>query len=202
MKRLPGVFLCLVFFSFPFSLYASTATQTMQATVDEVLTVLKDPSLKDQQFQGEKKKKIWEIVDSAFDYTLLSQQALGIHWRKMSTDQQKEFIKLYSKLLGRSYINKIMSYEDETILILKEKPLAEDIAEVQTTIVAQANTIPVFYRLAFEKGEWRVFDIIIEGVSLTKNYRSQFKKFLSKKSIDQLLKALRKKTGAKKNEAG
>ena len=97
-------------------------------------------------------------------------------------------------MLGKTYMNRILSYGDEKILIGRGIPLTDDIAEVQTTLISKKNDIPIHYRLSFKDGKWKIFDVLIEGVSLTKNYRSQFKKFLSKKSMAQLLEVLEKKT--------
>lgn len=174
-----------------------TAGKTMKATVDKVLDVLKDPLLKGDAHTETKKDRLWTILDSAFDYDMLSRNTLGKHWRRMTPLQQKDFIQLFSRLLGNTYMDRILSYGNEKILITKEVPLSEKIAEVQTSIYSrEGREIPVFYRLVSGDAGWHVFDIVIEGVSLTGNYRSQFKKFLSKKSMEQLLQALRKKLKA------
>jgi len=90
-------------------------------------------------------------------------------------------------------MNRIISYGDEKVDVRREVPLSSKIYEVQTTIHSQTRLIPVFYRLSFSDNRWQVFDVVIEGVSLTRNYRSQFKNFLSKKSMDDLLGVLKKK---------
>ncbi|SLM28120.1 Toluene tolerance protein [Desulfamplus magnetovallimortis] len=182
--------------SLPHDSEASTAMNTMENTVNEVLGVLKDPDLKGDGNRDIKKEKIWVIIDKAFNYDLLARQALGKIWKTISNEQQHEFTKLYSKLLGNTYIDRILSYGDESVDIEREIPLADKIAEVQTVISYQERKIPVFYRLNFENGTWKVFDVVIEGVSMTKNYRSQFKDFLSKKSMDDLLNVLNKKSQA------
>lgn len=172
----------------------ATAVETMSRVTDDVLTVLKDPGLKEESSLESKKEKLWEIMDTVFDYQLLSQYSLGRKWRQITVEQQADFLRVYALLLGKTYMNRILSYGDEKILIGREIPLADDIAEVQTTLISKKNDIPIHYRLSFQDGVWKIFDVLIEGVSLTKNYRSQFKTFLSKKSMAQLLKVLEKKT--------
>ncbi len=176
------------------TVYGATAVETMSRVTDDVLTVLKDPGLKEESFLETKKEKLWESMDTVFDYQLLSQYSLGRKWRQITPEQQTNFLRVYGLLLGKTYMNRILSYGDEKILIGREIPLADDIAEVQTTLISKKNDIPIHYRLSFNNGEWKIFDVLIEGVSLTKNYRSQFKKFLSKKSMAQLLEVLEKKT--------
>ncbi|SMC82557.1 phospholipid transport system substrate-binding protein [Desulfocicer vacuolatum DSM 3385] len=174
--------------------HGATAVETMSKITNEVLNVLKDPGLKDEAFLVTKKEKLWEIMDHVFDYQLLSQYSLGRKWRRITPEQQADFIRVYGLLLGKTYMNRILSYGDEKIIIGREIPLADGIAEVQTTLVSQKNDIPIHYRMSLANGEWKIFDVVIEGVSLTKNYRSQFKKYLSGKSMAQLLKVLDKKT--------
>jgi phospholipid transport system substrate-binding protein len=176
------------------TVYGATAVETMSRITDDVLTVLKDPRLKEEMFLETKKERLWKIMDTVFDYQLLSQYSLGRKWRQISPEQQAGFLRLYGLLLGKTYMNRILSYGDEKIVIGRETPLADDIAEVQTTLFSKKNKIPIHYRLSFKNGEWKIFDVVIEGVSLTKNYRSQFKKFLSRKSMEQLLEVLEKKT--------
>lgn len=174
--------------------YGATATDTMTRTTDAVLKVLNDPELRDEKQLETKKEKLWEIVDTVFDYGLLSQNSLGMTWRQITAEQQIKFSRLYGLLLGKIYMDRILSYGDEKVSIGKEIALAADIAEVQTSIFSKNTEIPIYYRLISLNGEWKVFDVIIEGVSLTKNYRSQFKNFLNGKSMDQLLEVLEKKT--------
>lgn len=175
-------------------LYAATAMETMQSTINDVLIILKDPALKGKEHLKTKKGKLWAIVDRTFNYSMLSRQALGRIWKNVTPIQQQEFTRLYSRLLGNTYMNRIIAYGDEKVDITRELPLSKSIAEVQTVIHSQSREIPVFYRLNLEDKKWQVFDVVIEGVSLTQNYRSQFKNFLSKKSMDDLLGVLKKKT--------
>ena len=191
------VFLLLFSLLIPMSVhnvYGATATETMTRTTDAVLKVLTDPQLKDEKHLEIKKEKLWEIVDKVFDYALLSQNSLGMTWRQITAEQQTKFSIVYGLLLGKTYMDRILSYGDEKVTIGKEIALAANIAEVQTSIFSKNTEIPIFYRLIASNGEWKVFDVIIEGVSLTKNYRSQFKNYLNGKSMDQLLELLKKKT--------
>jgi len=176
------------------TVYGATAVETMSRITDDVLAVLKDPGLNEETLLEIKKEKLWKIMDTVFDYQVLSQYSLGQKWRQITVEQQADFLNLYGLLLGKTYMNRILSYGNEKIVIGREIPLADDIAEVQTTLISKKNDIPIHYRLRFKDGVWKIFDVVIEGVSLTKNYRSQFKKFLSKKSMAQLLEVLEKKT--------
>ena len=172
---------------------APTARETMQQTIDEVLSVLKDPTLKGDSHVNTQKEQLRSIMDRTFNYTLLSRQALGRAWKEITPEQQNEFVRLYRALLANTYMDRMIAYGDEKVEITRDIPLSDTIFEVQTTIHSQNGEIPVFYRLNRVENQWQVFDVVIEGVSLTKNYRSQFTDFLAKKSMDDLLRVLRKK---------
>jgi len=143
--------------------------------------------------EKEKADRIWPIVDAIFDYTELSRRALSRNWRKLNKEQQEEFTKLFSKLLGNIYMSRILKYSDEKVIYSQEKMLSEDKAEVETNIVTASKEIPITYRLILINGEWRVYDVVIEGISLVANYRSQFRQILADNSPQALLDMLKKK---------
>ena len=189
-----GVFLLMPLMMPAKAVYGATATEVMTRTMDDVLAVLRDPQLKDEASLNIKKEKLWKVVDTVFDYQLLAQYSLGLKWRRITPEQQTRFSELYSLLLGKTYMDRILSYVDEKIVMGKEIPLGDGVVEVRTTLLSNGTEIPIHYRLTSQTGTWKIFDVVIEGVSMTKNYRSQFKSFLSRKSMDQLLAVLEKKT--------
>ena len=183
----------MMFLIFPLRVNAATALETIQSQVNKVLDVLRDPTLKAESARETKKKKIWDIANDIFDYTTLSKRALARNWKKFNPDQQKEFTDLFGRLLGNVYLDRILQYDDQKVVFEKERKLADDRAEVQSKLVTSSREIPMNYRMIIKNGEWRVYDVIIEGVSMVKNYRSQFRKILTNKSPEDLLKILRKK---------
>ena len=178
----------------PVSAFATSPLETIQTQVNRALEVLRDPALKAESAKAAKEKKIWEILDSIFDYTELSKRTLAQHWKKLSPDQQKEFISLFGKLLGGVYMDRIIAYKDEKVVFGKVTNLSEKTAEVQSEVVRSSKSIPIHYRMILENGEWKVYDVVIEGVSLVQNYRTQFREILTNKSPEDLLKTLREKT--------
>ncbi len=193
-KRIVGLTMILMMLLiFPLRVNAATALETIQSQVNKVLDVLRDPTLKAESARETKKKKIWDIANDIFDYTTLSKRALSRNWKKFNPDQQKEFTDLFGRLLGNVYLDRILQYDDQKVVFEKERKLADDRAEVQSKLVTSSREIPMNYRMIIKNGEWRVYDVIIEGVSMVKNYRSQFRKILTNKSPEDLLKILRKK---------
>jgi phospholipid transport system substrate-binding protein len=178
----------------PVSAFAASALETIKPQVDRALEVLRDPALKAESAKAGKEKKIWAILDSVFDYTELSKRTLAQNWKRLSPDQQKEFISLFGKLLGTVYMDRIIAYKDEKVVFGKVTNVSDKTAEVQSEVVQKSKSIPIHYRMISRDGEWKVYDVVIEGVSLVQNYRTQFREILTKKTPEDLLKTLREKT--------
>jgi len=193
-RPLMGLCLLIIFFMIPApQADAGAALDSLQKQVNRLLEVLRDPSFKALPTEKEKTDKIWPIVDEIFDYTAISKRALSRNWKKLNKEQRKEFTGLFSKVLGNIYMGRLLKYSDGKVTFGKEKRLSEKKAEVETNIVTASAEIPINYRLRLKKGEWRVYDVVIEGISMVVNYRSQFKQILVKKSPEELLEMLRKK---------
>ena len=177
----------------PFQAYATSAKETVETSVNKVTKILSDPTFKAKP-KDAKITEIGNIIGEVFDYTELSKRTLGREWKKMKPDQQKEFIELFKELLQGVYADRVLAYEDEKIEFDKEIELKKGRAEVQSNIVLSDGTkVPIFYRLTNKSGQWKTYDLIIEGVSLVKNYRSQFKEIISKDSPEKLLEIMRNK---------
>jgi phospholipid transport system substrate-binding protein len=177
----------------PVPVQAATAREMVETQVNKVLKALADPSFKGQT-KDAKIVKIRSIVNEIFDYTELSKRTLGREWTKFNAPQQTEFIKLFSDLLEKTYADRLLSYSDEKVVFEKESLLREGQAEVTSNVLtADGKKIPLDYRLIQKDGKWRVYDVIIEGISLVKNYRDQFRDILAKDSPEEVLKLLRDK---------
>ncbi|MHB1025066.1 MAG: Tgt2/MlaC family protein [Desulfobacteria bacterium] len=185
----------LMFFmaTLPVSVYAGAPLDTVQANVNKVLDVLRDPNLKGESAKGIKKEKLEAIYGQMFDGVELSRRTMGVNWKKLNPAQQTEFTQLYRQILEKAYIDKILSYTNEKIVFPKESMLSNNQAEVQTKVITSSKEIPIFYNVILKGGTWKVYDVVVENVSLVRNYRSQFNSILAKNTPDQLLEILRKK---------
>jgi phospholipid transport system substrate-binding protein len=193
MKRaLAGAgILIILFLSLP--VYAGAPLDAVQTSVNKVLDVLRDPVLKVESAKEIKKEKLRLIYDRMFDDVELSRRTLARNWNTLSTPQRQEFVHLFRQVLEKAYVDKILSYTDEKIVFDKESMLAENQSEVPTRIVTSSKTIPISYRMIGKDGVWKVYDVVIENVSLVQNYRTQFNDILAKNTPEQLLETLRKK---------
>jgi phospholipid transport system substrate-binding protein len=152
--------------------------------------------LDDQALKGkpsERHAKVRKIAEDIFDYPDTARRALGRHWNDRTPQQRQEFSQLFGDVLDRAYISKIELYRGEKVTYAGES-IDGDEATVKTKIITDKGTeVPVDYRAHLKNGRWLVYDVIIEGVSLVANYRSQFNKIVQTESYAALLDKLRAK---------
>lgn len=173
--------------------WGEEVTPEVKKSIDKILLVLRDPQYKEPARKAEKKALIRKMVDERFNWEEMARRSLGVHWRDRSAAEREEFVKLFSKLLERNYIDKVDSYSGEEIVFLGEM-VDGNYAQVSTNVVTKKNTeIPLNYRLIKKNGQWRVYDIVIEGISLVNNYRSQFNSILVQSSFKELLEKIKAK---------
>jgi phospholipid transport system substrate-binding protein len=193
-RRITGVILTLaVLLLIPLQGYAATPKETVETGVNKVLGTLSDPAFK-AKAKDEQIAQLGEEIDTIFDFKELSRRTLGREWKKMNTEQQKEFVQLFRELLQSVYADRLLAYSDQKVIFDKETMLKKGRAEVQSYLqTSDGKKIPLFYRLSDKSGSWKVYDVIIEGVSMVKNYRTQFREILAKGSPEKLLQILRDK---------
>jgi phospholipid transport system substrate-binding protein len=194
-KQLLAISIVLILLlAVPFNLYAGPATDAVQGEVDKIIAKLQDPEFK-QKTRDEKIAGIREIINEIFDWTELSKRTLGRNWEKFDDTQKAEFTDLFSRLLEGVYADRLLAYSDEKVVFEKETEMKPGKVEVASHIrTADGKKIPLNYRLTEKDGKWRVYDVVIEGISMVKNYRGQFKEILSKKKPEDLIETLKKKT--------
>jgi phospholipid transport system substrate-binding protein len=181
----------------PLPVYADGAKATVEGQINKMLAKMKEPAFKELP-KDAKLAEIRGVINEVFDYKELSRRTLGREWKKFKPDQQTEFIDLFSQLLENVYADRILAYTHEKIEFGKETELKKGRVEVESYIITLDNTkVPLFYRMSDKSGQWRVYDVVIEGVSMIKNYRGQFRQILSKKKPEDLLQTLREKTKEK-----
>jgi len=179
----------------PLAGYAATPLETVKTGVDKVLATLTDPGFKAKP-KDQQVGQLTDSINTIFDFEELSKRTLGKEWKRMNDAQQKEFVQLFTELLQGVYADRLLAYSDQKIIFDKEDTLKQGTAEVQSYLqTSDGKKIPLFYRLTDKSGSWKVYDVIIEGVSMVKNYRTQFREILAKDSPEKLLEILRSKVG-------
>jgi phospholipid transport system substrate-binding protein len=183
--------LLVVLFSLP--VYAGPPLDAVKANVNKVLEVLRDPKLKPASAKETEKEQLRLIYERMFDDVELSKRTLAKNWNSLNVAQRQEFVVLFRQVLEKAYIDKILAYTDEKIVFEKESMVSDTQAEIQSKIVTSSKEIPITYRVIQKGGAWKVYDVVIENVSLVLNYRTQFNDILAKNTPEQLLEILRKK---------
>ncbi|WP_300164836.1 ABC transporter substrate-binding protein [Solidesulfovibrio sp.] len=165
---------------------AGAPTETLSVSIDKIIALLADPAYKNPDTRPAMRAKLLTSIDAVFDMKELSRRALGAQWNNFSPEQQQRFVTAFGQLLQNTYLDKIESYTDEKVQYLKEQDLGPGKAEVDTKVVGKGKEIPISYRLSDRNG-WKVYDVVIEGVSLVQNYRTQFGQILVNESPDALI---------------
>ncbi|MEX1297989.1 MAG: ABC transporter substrate-binding protein [Desulfotignum sp.] len=170
------------------------ARKQLELSINAILDILKDDELKQEANTALRREALRKKIYERFDLEKMSQFSLGRHWRGVTPEQRKTFVTLFSQLLEKSYVEKIESYTDEQVLYVKEQ-VRNDKAQIDTKIITDSIEIPIDYRMyQTEDGKWMVYDIVVEGVSLVANYRSQFSQMLDSGTFESLILELEKKT--------
>jgi len=172
---------------------AGAPTDTVKNAIDKVIKVLQDPSLKVEAKMEQRRKLIRSAVDEVFDFKEMAMRSLARNWSKRTPQEKKEFTELFSDLLERSYINRVESYSDEKVVYDSEE-IDGDYAVVKTRFITKRREeISVDYKMMSEEGVWKVYDVVIERVSLVNNYRIQFNKIIASSSYAELVKKMKNK---------
>lgn len=172
---------------------AVTPTEAVKRTIDEVLRILEDKALQQPPRLMERRKLLEKVIAARFDYREMAKRTLPTRWKTLTEAEQKEFVELFQSFLSASYADKIEGYAGEQVHYLNER-LEGDYAEVRTKLVSEKTEIPIDYRLMGRSSDWFVYDVIADGVSLVKNYRSQFDKIIRESGYPELVEDLRKKS--------
>jgi len=166
----------------------------LKGGIDKVIGILADPALKGPAKRVERQKKLRAVADGFFDWRELTKRAVAESWAKFTPKQQDDFVVSFSELLQKTYILKLEKYNNEKVTYVKEQVEGNQ-AFINTQVVMKDKTIPINY-IMIKSGQWMVYDVVVEGVSLVKNYRSQFSKILSKESPEALLQRIKDKIKA------
>jgi phospholipid transport system substrate-binding protein len=171
---------------------AGPATDQLRVGIERVLKTLTDPALQSPDRVAERRKALREITDPMFDWTEMARRALGRHWQARTDAERQEFVPLFHNLLERTYVTRLERYDGEQITYIGES-IDGDQATVRTKILDRTNReLPIDYRMVRGPDRrWLIYDVVIEGVSLVANYRSQFDQIIRTASYARLVEKLK-----------
>lgn len=169
----------------------AAATDDVKKTVDEVVRIVSDKEMKNNEDM--RLRALKEAIGVIFDYREMARRSLGRHWKRRTPEERKYFVELFATLLENSYADKIKSYHNERIEYLRER-VDDGYAEVRSRVITDRyDEFSLDYRLMNKKGKWMVYDVVIEGVSLVSNYRTQFNRIISSDGYGELVRKLETK---------
>ena len=204
-NRLSGVLIILVsaliMIQYATAVEKGTPTEQLKSTLDKLVNSFNDPALKTPENVEKRREILLNVIRERFDEETFSEKVLGKkYWNQRTPGEKKKFISLFSNLLVRSYFDKIDTYlkdakgfSPDNIKYLKETIKGKYAVVATKVVVAPNNEVPIYYRLINRNGEWLICDMAIEGVSLVKNYRAQFRDIIANSSFDELLVKLKDK---------
>jgi len=170
----------------------------IQGAMNEVIQVLRSKELEQTQRQD----RIEEIAYARFDFDRMSRLVLAKNYKKLDTSQREAFAEEFRKHLSLTYGRRVESYSNESIEVGEARLEKNEDVSVKTTVLGgSADGVAIEYRMRESSGEWRVIDVIIEGVSLIANFRSQIQDIIRNEGADQLIDKLRQKNEERANEA-
>jgi phospholipid transport system substrate-binding protein len=167
---------------------AQSPGQQVQETIQRITAIVSSPS----RGESERRDEVKRLLLPRFDWPEMAKRTLGKHWPRVP-ERQNEFVSAFTEFVGNAYLGTIGGYKDEKIIFAGERR-DQNLAEVETKLVPnKGEPMSVNYRLHVVQGEWKIYDVVIDDISLVNNYRSQFNRILAKSSFDDLVKQLREK---------
>jgi phospholipid transport system substrate-binding protein len=182
---------------YSFNAYAESPIVEIKSTVEQAIQILTDPQLRGESKKQERRKRLRDTIFVRFDFQEMAQRSLGAHWQRRTPEEQAEFIKVFSALLEQTYVDNIESYNNEKFIYTNER-IDGRYAEVGSKMRnAKGEEFSINYKLHRVGEDWRVYDLVVENVSLVNNYRSQFNRILTSSTYDELVLKIKAKLSGK-----
>ncbi|OEU52430.1 MAG: hypothetical protein BA861_08605 [Desulfobacterales bacterium S3730MH5] len=174
--------------------HSAQPLDSLKRSMDQGIVILKDPRYQDATDKELQREKMWETIQKIFDFTEIAKRTLARNWRNFTPQQRQEFTDRFAELLKNTYLNRIQGkFEDEKVIYLSQDMITDSKALVKTKLLRKNKEIPIDYSMRLRNDTWRIYDVRVEGVSMVKNYRTQFNKILLNGSPAKLIERLKEK---------
>ena len=188
-----GLLILLSYLLLPVTSTAGGPMEQVRATVDRVLAIVRNPNAKSKVQVDAQRAKLVEVISPRFDFSEMAKRSLGRHWAARTSAEQREFVKVFATLMGRSYADNIESYTTQNVLYIRESE-DQNYAQVDTKILAEnGSPLSINYKLHSVDSEWKIYDLVIENISMVNNYRSQFDRIIARSSFTDLVQTMKDK---------
>jgi phospholipid transport system substrate-binding protein len=176
------------------AVFAGEPTEAIRTAVDQGVEILKNAKLDDKKQRTEVIDRLRQIVYPLFDFNEMAMRALGSNWRRLNAEQRPEFVSAFTALLEKTYADQIDLYKGQKVVFTGEK-IEDSFAQVDSAIIDnKGQRYSVVYRLQRVEGKWKIYDIVVENISLVNNYRAQFNRVVAKSSVEELLKKIKQQS--------
>ncbi|HTY53565.1 MAG TPA: ABC transporter substrate-binding protein [Candidatus Binataceae bacterium] len=167
------------------------AMALVKSTVNQAVAILQDH----QTPTSARRQKLLNLVAGHFDFAEMARSSLGSHWRTITDAQKQQFVPLYTSFMEDVYLNKLEGYSGQKIEYLNQTSDGPGYSQVNTRAVGAngGSPIRINYRLKQEGGDWKVYDVLVEGISITANYRNQFNRVINNEGFDSLMSKMKAK---------
>ena len=177
-------------------LWAGKPMDEIRVAVTQALQILKEPEMRSNHERKALDTRLEKIIDPVFDFREMAKRSLGIHWRDLTPGEQQEFVPLFKDFLSSVYLGRIGFYNGEKVVFTGDT-VGDNYAEIDTRVVAKnGDQFPVVYMMKRNGGDWKIYDVVVDNVSIDNNYRSQFDRVISTSSYQELVKRLKEKVAA------
>ncbi len=185
----------LVYLSlFASPVWADTPTVLIKSAVDQAINTLTDPYLQGENKKEERRTLLRQIILSRFDFREMAKRSLGTHWLKRTREDKSEFVRLFTNFVEKVYLGRIESYNNGAKFIYSNEKIEGRYAEVGSEILTfDGEEFQINYKLHRVEKEWKIYDVVVENISLINNYHSQFNRIITKTSYDELVSMMRQK---------
>jgi phospholipid transport system substrate-binding protein len=188
---------CMACLSSPGQATGGELTDLIRQTTEQVLTILEDPQYQAPNRQAERQERLHALADQVFDWQEIARRALAVHWRQRTPQEQEEFVRLFRELVENTYLNRLeAAVQEKREVQYTNEQVEGSRGVVKTNVVTRRNQqVPIEYRLHKVAGQWQIYDVLVEGISLVNNYRSQFNRIITSSSYQELVQKMRAKQG-------
>jgi phospholipid transport system substrate-binding protein len=177
-----------------FPVWADTPIVLIKSSVDQAIKTLTDPYFQGENKEEERRTLLRQILLPRFDFREMAKRSLGVHWRKRTREDRNEFVRLFTDFLEKVYLDRIESYNNGEKFIYANERIEGPNAEVRSKILtSKGGEFQINYKLHRVGEEWKIYDVVVENISLINNYRSQFNRIITKTSYDELISMMKQK---------
>lgn len=178
---------------------AGAPTEMVKSTVDQVIKILSDPQDKGEANKDTRRKMLRATISTRFDFQEMAKRSLSAEWRRHTPEEQKEFVKIFTDFVENTSVKNIESYDGEKFIYTGES-MKEPYAAVEGRILTtDRDEITIDYMLAWVDNEWKVYDLVVDGISFVSNYRAQFSRLIRESSYEGLVRRIAEKLPDKKD---